>query len=142
MTTGSDCTPTIGILRAERKGKDQSHERAPSARPPYLLALRQGGLRDDLFDLAAARGVPGWFDPPLCVFHELPGRLGASELQPLGDFERAALLGGIMRTEACPTFRDRENDFLGAVEQLFGELRSEAVAPDTYAAAVASLGTR
>jgi ATP-dependent helicase/nuclease subunit B len=110
--------------------------------PPYLLALRQGGLRDDLFELAAARGVPGWFDPPVCVFHELPAWLGASELRPLGDFERAALLGSIMRAGAGPTFRGRESAFLGAVEQLFGELRAEAVTPDAYAAAVASLGER
>ncbi|MGH7631673.1 MAG: hypothetical protein ACREOF_20245, partial [Gemmatimonadales bacterium] len=115
---------------------------AGSAWPPYLLVLRQGGLRDDLLELAAAGGVPGWFDPPVCVFHELPAWLGASELRPLGDFERAALLGSIIRAGAGPTFRDRESDFLGAVEQLFGELRSETVTPDAYAAAVASLGKR
>ncbi len=115
---------------------------AGSVWPPYVLALRQGGLRDDLFELAAARGVPGWFDPPVCVFHELPAWLGASELRPLGDYERAALLGSILRAGASPTFRDRASDFLGAVEQLFGELRSEAVTPDAYVAAVASLGER
>ena len=60
---------------------------------PYLLALRQGALRDDLLDLAAQSGVRGWFDPPLCIFHELPSRLGVAERTILGDYERAVLLG-------------------------------------------------
>ena len=39
-------------------------------------------------------------------------------------------------------FAGRENDFLGAIDQLFGELRSEGVSPEAYAAAVAALGER
>ena len=42
----------------------------PFPSPPYLLALRQGGLRDDLIRLATERGVPGWFGP--AALH-LPG---------------------------------------------------------------------
>lgn len=110
--------------------------------PPYLLALRQGGLRDDLFELAAARGVPGWFDPPVCVFHELPAWLGATGARPLGDYERAALLASIVRAHGGSTFGGREGDFIDAIEQLFGELRAESVTPEAYAAAVAALGER
>ena len=64
----------------------------PFPTPNYLLALRQGGLRDDLIRLAARRGCKGWFDPPLCIFHELPSWLGAPDSRPLSDVERHALL--------------------------------------------------
>jgi superfamily I DNA/RNA helicase len=114
----------------------------PFPSPPYLLALRQGGLRDDLFDRAVARGVRGWFDPPICVFHELPAWLGATQRQPLGDFERAALLEHLMREHGGDVFRGRESAFLGAVEQLIGELCAEDVPPETFAAAVETLGER
>ncbi len=125
-----------GFLGVPQSAKDAF----PS--PSYLLALRQGGLRDDLFELAAARGVPGWFDPPVCVFHELPAWLGATARRPLGDFERAALLGSIVREHGGAVFRGREHHFLDAVEQLVGELRAEDVSPETYAAAVDALGER
>jgi RecB family exonuclease len=122
------------------------HPQGPAARafssPPCLLALRQGGLRDDLYGLAAERGIPGWFDPPLCVFSELPAWLGATSLRPLGDFERSALLTHLLRTAGGATFRGREAHFTAGVEQLFGELRAEAVSPETFAAAVDRLERR
>lgn len=114
----------------------------PFPSPPYLLALRQGGLRDDLFDRAAARGVRGWFDPPICVFHELPAWLGATPRRPLGDFERAALLEHLMRERAGDVFRGREGAFLAPMERLFGELTGEAVTADGFAQAVAALPER
>ncbi len=107
----------------------------PFPSPPYLLALRQGGLRDDLFRLAASRGVPGWFDPPVCVFHELPQWLGATHRRPLGDFERAALIEHLLRRAGGDVFRGREGAFLPAVDRLFGELASEGVSPDRFRAA-------
>jgi hypothetical protein len=110
----------------------------PFPSPPHLLVLRQGGLRDDLHALAAARGVPGWFDPPVCVFHELPEWLGSTALKPLGDFERAALLEHLLRQHGGGDFRDREGVFLSSIERLFGELRAERVEPDAWDAAVAA----
>lgn len=107
----------------------------PFASPSCLLALRQGGLRDDLFELAASRGVAGWFDPPICVFAELPAWLGSTGRRPLGDFERRALLAHVIRTVSGPTFRGRESHFAGAADQLVGELRAEAVSPEAFAAA-------
>src|SRR4051812_18538345 len=71
---------------------------------PYLLVLRQGALRDDLLNLAAASGVHGWFTPPLCIFHELPKWLGVSPRNVLGDYERAVLLGRLLRDPANAIF--------------------------------------
>lgn len=110
--------------------------------PPYLLVLRQGGLRDDLFSLAARRGVPGWFDPPVCVFHELPAWLGASDRRSLGDFERGALLEHLLRQAGGAVFRGREGVFLAPIERLFGELAAEAVTAEDFAAAIARLQDR
>lgn len=116
----------------------------PFPSPPYLLALRQGGLRDDLIALAAARGVPGWFDPPLCVFSELPEWLGRTAREPCGDFARAALLADVLRRTAGRVFGQpgRAEHFLDAVERLFGELIAEDVAPDTFHAALGRLRDR
>ena len=122
--------------------------RAPSSdpfpSPSYLLVLRQGGLRDDLVALAAERGVPGWFDPPLCVFHELPTWLGATRRKPCGDFERAALVANVMRQAAGGVFRRvrRIEDFLRAIDRLFGELVGEAMSPDAFEEAVQKLKIR
>ena len=116
----------------------------PFPSPPYLLALRQGGLRDDLIALAAGRGVPGWFDPPLCVFGELPEWLSRTEREPCDDFARAALLGSVLRRSAGQVFgrSGRAEHFLDAVERLFGELISEDVAPDAFRAALGRLPDR
>src|SRR5690606_34629036 len=104
----------------------------PFPSPPYLLALRQGGIRDDLLSLAARRGVPGWFDPPLCTFDELPAWLGATDRTPLGDFERLVLLSNILRWTAGEVFGRvrRPDEFLDALDRLFGELCAEDVTPD------------
>src|SRR5439155_26216120 len=84
---------------------------------PHLLALRQGGLREDLLMMAAEAGVPGWFDPPLCVFHELSTWLGAPEAPTLGDYERLVLVGRILRDEATRVFSQlaRPDDYVDAV---------------------------
>ncbi len=88
----------------------------PFPSPSYLLALRQGSLRDDLIALAAERGVSGWFNPPLCIFHELPEWLGATERKPFARIRRV----------------DR---FLEALERLVGELVAEGVTPEALAEA-------
>lgn len=99
---------------------------------PFLLALRQGGLRDDLIRLAAERGIPGWIDPPFCTFAELPDRLGRTDLLPCDDFERAVIIGGVLRQFGGEVFGrlQRPEDFIDAVDRLFGELIVEGVTPD------------
>jgi hypothetical protein len=131
----------------ERAAEPFLHPARPNAgneasTPPCLLVLRQGGLRDDLFALAARRGVPGWLDPPICVFHELPAWLGATASRPLGDFERAALLEHLLHQVGGAVFQGREGVFLAPIERLFGELTGEGVTPDAFAAAVAALPER
>lgn len=123
------------LRRVERRA-------GPFPSPTCLLALRQGGLRDDLYALAAARGIPGWFDPGICVFHELPQWLGATQLRPLGEFERVALIEHLLQREGRPLFAGRESAFLAAVDRLVGELVAEGVSPEQYDAAVAALAGR
>ena len=113
----------------------------PFPSPGYLLALRQGGLRDELLSLAAARGIPGWFDPPLAVFHELPRWLGATALRPCDDFERAVILAGILRGLGGEVFGrklQRPESFLRSLERLVGELAAEGVVPAAFRAALDS----
>lgn len=116
----------------------------PFPTPGYLLALRQGGVRDDLLALAAARGVPGWFDPPLAVFHELPRWLGATTRKPLSETERTVLLTRLLRRNGSLVFArsGRLGDFVGPVDQHFGELVAEGVTPERYGAALAAAAPR
>jgi len=116
---------------------------APFPTPPCLLVLRQGGLRDDLLALAEERGIPGWFDPPICTFQELPQWFGApdaSGVKPLGDFEREALLGDVLRRVAGAVFgvHDRAAHFLRDVDRLFGQLVSEDISPDAFRTTLAA----
>jgi ATP-dependent helicase/DNAse subunit B len=110
----------------------------PFPSPEYLLVLRQGGLRDDLIRLAAERGVKGWFDPPLCTFHELSEWLGSTARKPLGDYERLVLLTSVLRDNAGDVL-SRIRDvgvFAAAVDRLFGELIQEGVSVDQFQQAV------
>ncbi|UCG87243.1 MAG: PD-(D/E)XK nuclease family protein [Gemmatimonadota bacterium] len=111
----------------------------PFPSPSYLLALRQGGLRDDLIRLAAERQVAGWFDPPLCVFHELPEWLGGTDRRPLGDYERLVLITAVLREAAGEVFgRMRDpGAFSDAVDRLFGELVQEGVTAAQFLQAAA-----
>ena len=113
----------------------------PFPSPDYLLALRQGGLRDDLIRLAARKGNKGWFDPPLCIFHELPRWLGESDTEALGDVERTALLANVVRRTGGGVFGDlrRLDYYLDALDSFFGELVSEGVTPGGFEAGAAAL---
>jgi len=129
-----------GFLTARRGTPDE-----PFPTPRYLLALRQGGLRDELYSLAAAHAVPGWFDPPLAVFHELPEWFGHSTLRPCNDFERAVILGGILRGLGGEIFGRkirRPEDFIRSIERLVGELVSEGVTPAEFRTALATRRNR
>lgn len=109
----------------------------PFPSPPVLLALRQGGIRDDLYALAHERGVAGWYDPPLCTFQELPRWLGSTTRTPLGDLARRAILARLVREArgVLGGLRHPER-FVHALDNLVGELAREEVAPDAFAAAL------
>ena len=111
----------------------------PFPSPGYLLALRQGGLRDDLVAAAAARGVSGWFDPPICLFAQLPELLVDDRLAVCGDYERLVLLADALRCTGRHVFADarRADAYVDAVDRLFGELLGEGVDADRLAAAFA-----
>src|SRR4051812_39809916 len=66
----------------------------PVGRLP-LLAVRQGGIRDQIQDRAARAGCAGWLGSPVAVFAELP-TLIAGELAPLDAFERRVILEGLL----------------------------------------------
>ncbi|HSJ13100.1 MAG TPA: PD-(D/E)XK nuclease family protein, partial [Longimicrobiales bacterium] len=102
---------------------------APFPTPVYWLVLRQGGLRDDLLALAAARGVPGWFDPPLALFQDLPDLLAELPQKPVGDFERVVLVTRALRESAGPAFRGLRNldAYANAVDRWIGELVGEGI---------------
>lgn len=107
------------------------------ASPPSLLVLRQGGLRDDLLSIAAERGVPGWFDPPICLFQDFHAWLGSTGRKPCGDYERLVLVARLLEEHGRDVFAKlaKPDAFVDAVERLFGELVSEGVtAPDFEAA--------
>ncbi len=101
-----------------------------------LLALRQGGIRDDLYRLAGDADHPGWFDPPVCVFHELPERLGIPAANSLNQTERIVLLERLMRRHGAPVLD--QPPFVDALDNLLGELLSEAITPDQLDAAATS----
>jgi len=103
-----------------------------------LLALRQGGLRDDLHQLAGATNHPGWFDPPACVFDELPARLGSTTRLPLSPDERLVLLDQLIQTHGGPVFSrlKRRLEFVDPIDILIGELVAEGVSPEQFLQAV------
>ena len=115
-------------------------EAAPSGAafptPPHWLVLRQGGLRDDLLALAARAGVPGWFDPPVALFQELPDLLIDFERPAIGDYERVVLVARALRESAGAAFgRLRDLDaYADAVDRWIGELVAEGVTPSRVAA--------
>src|SRR5687768_445159 len=93
-------------------------------RPP-LLALRQGGIRDELHERAARAGCSGWVGKPVVVFAELP-ELIAGDTAPLSTFERRALIEDVLdRTPLTRLATARKHrGFADAVDRLFGDLCS------------------
>lgn len=117
-----------------------SSEHAPWPTLTAWIALRQGGLRDDLHALAAARGVAGWFEAPLTLFAELPDRLAPSLLPALGETDRLTLLGEILARHPGTLFtppHDRER-WLTPLDRTIGELLAEGISAADFARASAA----
>ncbi|MGH7625538.1 MAG: PD-(D/E)XK nuclease family protein [Gemmatimonadaceae bacterium] len=134
------------LLRAAASGflaPLQGTPEHPFPSPPCLLVLRQGGLRDDLIRLAARASPPvrGWFDPPLCVFSELPGRLGTTDRRACGEYERLVLVASLLRASANHLFAGLRapTAYVAALDQLFGELAGEGVSAGQFQDALARL---
>jgi PD-(D/E)XK nuclease superfamily len=114
---------------------------APFPSPRSWLALRQGGLRDDLYALAYQRGIAGWFDPPLCLFAELPTILADLPGREVDDFERMVMIRSILdqRDAASGALAaSKRDDYLDSIDRLFGELVAEGVSPDDLARILAA----
>ncbi|MCX5762843.1 MAG: PD-(D/E)XK nuclease family protein [Gemmatimonadetes bacterium] len=121
---------------------------ATDAQPwPTLSAwvvLRQGGLRDDINRLAAARQVAGWFDSPICLFNELGDRWGSDTLlTPLGEAERHAIVSGLIDREGSAIFRRSSGPeaWVPAIDRLIGELASEGISAEEYEHAALAAAT-
>lgn len=107
---------------------------------PAWIVLRQGGLRDDLHRLAAARGVAGWFDNPILLFTELLDRWGPPDTPtPLSEPERHALLSRLLDAHGAALLpRGHTDAWVPAVDRLVGELIAEDVAAEDFARAASS----
>lgn len=99
------------------------------------LILRQGGLRDDVHHLAAARGIAGWFDAPIALFTEIEERWGPEDARPaMSEPERHALVARLLDqfgTGLLP--RSSTDAWVPMVDRFIGELVSEDVAPAFFA---------
>ncbi len=103
------------------------------------VVLRQGGLRDDLIRLAASRGVPGWFDAPVCLFNEIEARWSAEPVAlPLDDAERESLLSPIVGEHAASLLGGAQGyeAWVPAVDRFIGEAVAEGIAPAELARAM------
>ncbi len=115
----------------------------PSAAHPWptlraWIVLRQGGLRDDLHRLAAARGAAGWFDPPVCLFAELAARWSGDHRPALAAEERTALLTALLARHADGVFGATVDPWVPRVDRLLGELVGEGITPEAFSAALAA----
>lgn len=108
-----------------------------------LLAVRQGGIRDQIQEMAAISGASGWLGRPLVVFAELPELL-AGRLAPLSMFERQALLRAeIERVKPqALAAAGGQRRLLDAIDATVGDLVAERIAPADLTARLAALGPR
>ena len=106
--------------------------------PLPILALRQGGLRDAVYELAAKSGCLGWLGDPVLVFAEL-GEKFAGDLAPLDALERETLIDRILgetrlTTLGAPSLRAT---LVSRLDRLFGDLAAEGVGPNALSKALA-----
>ena len=81
--------------------------------------------------LAREAGSPGWFDKPLCIFHEIPERLGVSDSMLVGEYERLVLISELVKEirDGPLSKARRPADFVSALDQLIGEMLGEGIEP-------------
>ena len=106
--------------------------------PLPILALRQGGLRDAVYELAAKSGCAGWLGDPVLVFAELAEKF-AGDLAPLDALERETLIDRILgetrlTTLGAPSLRAT---LVSRLDRLFGDLAAEGVGPNALSKALA-----
>lgn len=144
LILGTDPRRLLEEAAAEFLVPQRATPAVPFPSLPVLLALRQGGIRDDLFALAYERGVGGWYDPPLCTFQELPKWLGQTSRRPLTELDRRMVLGRLIRDQGGAVFGRlrRPESFLSALDRLMGELVGEGVAAEAFAAALSGRAGR
>lgn len=102
--------------------------------PLPMLALRQGGLRDAVYELAAKSGCVGWLGDPILVFAELAEKF-AGDLAPLDALERETLIERVLSetkltTLGAPSLRAT---LVSRLDRLFGDLAADAVGPNALA---------
>lgn len=91
--------------------------------------------RDKLYEDAARQGHPGWLNPPLAFFSELPERFGLT-FKPLGLLEREVILDRL----AAAGFNRNAPPGLGAAsDRLLSELLPEGISADQLAQALEKL---
>lgn len=104
--------------------------------PLPVLALRQGGLRDTVYEMASKSGCVGWLGDPVLVFAELAEKFGG-DLAPLDALERETLIDRIVRETAltmlgAPSLRAT---LVSRLDRLFGDLAADEVTAQGLSAA-------
>jgi len=129
LAIGTDPRALLSAAAADFLSPPRRNEEEHFPTPPTLLVLRQGGLRDDLLRLAGEQGIPGWFDPPLCLFSELGRRLAPNLPRAIDPIERLILVESALAVAGPTTIgrADRLPITGRETDALFGELAAEGV---------------
>ncbi len=111
------------------------------AEPLPLLAVRQGGQREEVLARAAAAGCAGWLGEPILVFRELLERISDGDVAALTSFERETLIARLLRRPDLAAFGAIRHlrGLVRALDELFGRLAAVEVALDRLAEALERL---
>jgi RecB family exonuclease len=115
---------------------------APRGYPSYLWIAHRA-QRDSVFELAAGRGIRGWFDPPLSFFSELRDLFEIRE-RPIGILTGRLLVARLARRTGQPlnlgsTSGERGPARSHMLDSVFSELLPEGVTPERLRAALDEL---
>lgn len=109
---------------------------------PAAAWLTHRVQRDLLYRNAAGRNIPGWLNPPVSLFSDLPG-LFDIRTRPIGLIERQLLLDEIAGSVPSPftasTDTGRSSGPRGAADRLIRDLLPEGVTPGQLEQALATL---
>ncbi len=105
----------------------------PAGYPDFLL-LTHRVQRDVLLERAAARGVPGWLNPPMAFFSDLRHMFGI-EARPIGILTGRMLVARLagqtaLRVGVRTAGRERGPAGTHMLDRVFSELLPEGVTPD------------